>query len=156
MNKFYLALVVILLITLSSCKKEIVHTYLMVKINTHIEDETFKKPEISIEGGGNHANDSLAVAAWRQRYKSDRQFLYKTLDKAIDAHNNVANLENTARLEATYNLLGYEYYLVALTYDKDLTQNDITNALKKYGLSSPELNKFMEEHHISMTVYNIP
>lgn len=31
-------------------KKEVVRTYLMVKVNTHIEDETFKETEIEVEG----------------------------------------------------------------------------------------------------------
>lgn len=156
MNKIFFTLILFLLFTFSSCKKEVVRTYLVVKVNTHIEDETFKEPEIEVEGGGNHANDSLAISAWRQKYKSERKYLYKELDKAIDAHNKLVNLETTARLEAIHSLLGYEYTLVSLTYDKDLTQNDIIDALKKYGLSSPKFDKFIEDHHVSMSIYDIP
>lgn len=78
------------------------------------------------------------------------------MDKAIDAYNKLVNLETTARLEAIHSLLGYEYTLVSLTYDKDLKQNDIIDALKKYGLSSPKFDKFIEDHHVSISIYDIP
>jgi hypothetical protein len=50
MNKIFFTLILFLLFTFSSCKKEVVRTYLMVKVNTHIEDETFKETEIEVEG----------------------------------------------------------------------------------------------------------
>lgn len=46
MNKIFFTLILFLLFTFSSCKKEVVRTYLMVKVNTHIEDETFKETEV--------------------------------------------------------------------------------------------------------------
>lgn len=50
MNKIFFTLILFLLFTFSSCKKEVVRTYLMVKVNTYIEDETFKETEIEVEG----------------------------------------------------------------------------------------------------------
>lgn len=151
MRKFLFFISLLFVVLFNSCKKEIVHDYVMCKITMN-DDLT---SSYHFEGGGKHINDSAAILSWKQNYKSAMKFLSKKKTELTNKYSSNPSWQEQAEIDAVNNLLDQTYVLISISHDSDINMNDIKNIIKKDGYYGSELEKYAESHNITINVYEI-